>query len=49
MKPTLATLLAAVVGALTLVLSACGGGGDNMGPDQPTPTVDCKAKPEQCK
>lgn len=45
----LPALLLALIGAAAAVLVACGGGGDNIEPDQPTPTVDCRAKPEQCK
>jgi hypothetical protein len=47
-KRALATALVAVI---ALVCYACGGGGCNNDcpPDVPTPAVDCKAKPEQCK
>lgn len=49
---TFVTLLAALAAgtALVLMLAGCGGGGDeNEQPEQPTPAVDCQAKPEACK
>lgn len=48
MKRTLATILCAVVGVVSLVLSACGGGGTDEEP-QPRPALDCAKTPEQCK
>jgi len=32
-----------------LVVTGCGGGGDDEDPHQPTPQVDCKANPNACK
>lgn len=51
MKRVLITLLAALIGSAGLVLTACGGGGDNITEPQPQPRppVDCKEKPEACK
>lgn len=50
LKRTPSTLIVALVGAVVLVLGACGGGGsDQPEPDQPTPRVDCQARPEACK
>lgn len=46
MKRALTIALVAVVAAISY---ACGGGGDDAQPDQPTPAVDCPKKPEQCK
>lgn len=43
------TAAIAVLSAASLVLSACGGGGDNVTEPQPRPPVDCKEKPEACK
>lgn len=45
----LLTAVAAITSAAGLVLAACGGGGSDEEPQQPTPGVDCQAKPEQCK
>lgn len=49
MKRTLMTLLTAIGAAASLVLAACGGGGDNVVEPQPKPPVDCNKTPEQCK
>lgn len=42
MTAVFALLCAALIGA-------CGGGGSDEEPEQQTPEVDCKAKPEPCK
>ena len=34
---------------LAVLASACGGGDPEEVPDQPTPGIDCAAKPEACK
>jgi hypothetical protein len=39
---------AALVLVAVLLLTACGGGTDQVG-DAPAPTVDCKARPEVCR
>lgn len=49
MKRTFVTLLAALASSACLVLTACGGGGDNQTEPQPRPPADCKDKPEACK
>lgn len=43
------TAAIAVLSAASLVLSACGGGGDNVTEPKPRPPVDCTKTPEQCK
>lgn len=42
----------AVLGVAILaahLLAGCGGGDPEDEPDQPTPSVDCQAKPQACK
>lgn len=41
--PALAAVAAAVIAF------ACGGGGSDQAANVPTPRVDCKANPAQCK
>lgn len=46
----LAFIGAALAIAIAVLLVGCGGGGCNpCEPDVPTPKVDCKANPTQCK